>query len=522
MPACSLTALYSARTRSSSASSSPGSRIFSRCGHSVLTWPNSDSIQAWSVGVPGRPKCWAMRDAGQELAGGVGAHLRAVVATSRAARAAPVGRHGRPVRGRRRPARPRSAAVARSSASSEQALASSAAVNATSTWVEVSSAETTVASHLRETTSRTATAARPARGEVGEVVAPDPVRLPLQPVRPRLRGTGSRAGCLAAQGLRRPAPAAPWTRTRAPAPAGSRGGPACGATGRSRPSPRTAPRSRRVPSPAGRAAAARPAPRRRAGPQRGASAQRAPAVGPGRAAGTPARVDQPRATAWSTRASRPALTGASTRGGTGPAVSPNAIFPRADAAPPPARSPWPAAARSPRALLQRRLLGALPGRPGTAPPARPARPAWRPGRSCTTVDRSTPTVGRLALGGLPGQHRHIDLVLLARREQPPSLASSLLNSLPNSTSKPASERVRHAHKWLGIFNRVRLINSNAKQEREKSLAVWGRLSGVPNEAVRAGVFGPGGSQHVEGCRRGGAVDAGTRPAARSADSCGDR
>jgi hypothetical protein len=23
-----------------------------------LTWPNSDWIHAWSVGVPGRPKCW--------------------------------------------------------------------------------------------------------------------------------------------------------------------------------------------------------------------------------------------------------------------------------------------------------------------------------------------------------------------------------------------------------------------------------------------------------------------------------
>src|ERR671914_1179859 len=31
-----------------------------RWGHSALTWPNSDSIQAWSVGVPGRPKCWWM------------------------------------------------------------------------------------------------------------------------------------------------------------------------------------------------------------------------------------------------------------------------------------------------------------------------------------------------------------------------------------------------------------------------------------------------------------------------------
>ena len=34
--------------------------IFSRCGHSVLTWPNRVSIHAWSVGVPGRPKRAAM------------------------------------------------------------------------------------------------------------------------------------------------------------------------------------------------------------------------------------------------------------------------------------------------------------------------------------------------------------------------------------------------------------------------------------------------------------------------------
>ena len=34
--------------------------MVSRWGHSALTWPNSDSIHAWSVGVPGRPKCWAM------------------------------------------------------------------------------------------------------------------------------------------------------------------------------------------------------------------------------------------------------------------------------------------------------------------------------------------------------------------------------------------------------------------------------------------------------------------------------
>src|SRR5437016_636768 len=37
-----------------------GSSMRSRWGQSALTWLNRLSIQAWSVGVPGRPKCWAM------------------------------------------------------------------------------------------------------------------------------------------------------------------------------------------------------------------------------------------------------------------------------------------------------------------------------------------------------------------------------------------------------------------------------------------------------------------------------
>jgi hypothetical protein len=41
------------------ASSSPGSTMRSRCGCSALRWPKNDSIQAWSLGVAGRPKCWA-------------------------------------------------------------------------------------------------------------------------------------------------------------------------------------------------------------------------------------------------------------------------------------------------------------------------------------------------------------------------------------------------------------------------------------------------------------------------------
>jgi hypothetical protein len=54
----------------------------------------------------------------------------------------------------------RSAAVARASAASSRSSAASAAVNATSTCTEDSSAQTRVVSHLRETTSMMASAAR--------------------------------------------------------------------------------------------------------------------------------------------------------------------------------------------------------------------------------------------------------------------------------------------------------------------------------------------------------------------------
>src|SRR5664280_1042752 len=59
-PAWSRTALYFARVAASSARSVAGSRIASRCGYSALTCPLRLSIQAWSVGVCGRPKCWAI------------------------------------------------------------------------------------------------------------------------------------------------------------------------------------------------------------------------------------------------------------------------------------------------------------------------------------------------------------------------------------------------------------------------------------------------------------------------------
>ena len=44
----------------SSARSSFASLMWSRCGHSAFRWLNRLSIQAWSVGVPGRPKCCAI------------------------------------------------------------------------------------------------------------------------------------------------------------------------------------------------------------------------------------------------------------------------------------------------------------------------------------------------------------------------------------------------------------------------------------------------------------------------------
>ena len=57
MPACRRWLLYLARTESSTALSTVGSVMTSRWGHSALSVPLSDSIQAWSVGVVRRPKC---------------------------------------------------------------------------------------------------------------------------------------------------------------------------------------------------------------------------------------------------------------------------------------------------------------------------------------------------------------------------------------------------------------------------------------------------------------------------------
>src|SRR3954447_6933243 len=60
MPACRRSVLYWWRTVASSARRVAGSRMASRCGQSALMWLNRLSIHAWSVGVPGRPKCCAI------------------------------------------------------------------------------------------------------------------------------------------------------------------------------------------------------------------------------------------------------------------------------------------------------------------------------------------------------------------------------------------------------------------------------------------------------------------------------
>lgn len=52
--------LYSIWIRSSSARRTAGSVMVSRWGHSAFRVPFNDSIQAWSVGVEGLPKCWAI------------------------------------------------------------------------------------------------------------------------------------------------------------------------------------------------------------------------------------------------------------------------------------------------------------------------------------------------------------------------------------------------------------------------------------------------------------------------------
>jgi len=114
---------------------------------SALTWPNSDSIHAWSVGVPGRPKCWWI--AHKAMNSRVDPD---VICGPLSLMASRIGRDGS---SRLRSTRP-SWRAATSSASPSR---SSASQNTTWTWVAVSSADTISAIHLRETKSSITVAA---------------------------------------------------------------------------------------------------------------------------------------------------------------------------------------------------------------------------------------------------------------------------------------------------------------------------------------------------------------------------
>jgi hypothetical protein len=80
MPACRRTELYCWRTLAGSARRVAGSRTLARCGHSALTWPNSDPGPGLVGGRAGAAEVLVDGAQGHELAGGSGGHLRAVVA----------------------------------------------------------------------------------------------------------------------------------------------------------------------------------------------------------------------------------------------------------------------------------------------------------------------------------------------------------------------------------------------------------------------------------------------------------
>lgn len=170
------------------------------------------------------------------------------------------------------------------------------------------------------------TATGRARVKLGEVVAPDAVRLPRHPVRPGCgppapRGERPGSSRPSAPSTRRTVAVETYTRSSREARAASlRCERSTGAQSSNR--ARIAARSSSsspctAPPLAGKSASRLASRRARHSAARSGSRPRA--------AGTPAR-DQPRSTTSSPSASSPAFAGASTRVGTGPAVSPNALF----------------------------------------------------------------------------------------------------------------------------------------------------------------------------------------------------
>jgi hypothetical protein len=111
---------------------------------SCLMCPHSVSIQAWSVGVAGRPKCWAIEHTARNRQ--VSRQRISVPLSDTASSSGTAGSSS---------STPASSRSARRSASSSlsRPSASRACRNSTLTWVPVASAARMVAIHLRETMS---------------------------------------------------------------------------------------------------------------------------------------------------------------------------------------------------------------------------------------------------------------------------------------------------------------------------------------------------------------------------------
>ena len=119
-----------------------------RWGHSPLMWPKKLSIQAWSVGVRGRPWCWAMATAAMKAR--VSVEIMGPPLSDTASR---IGRRGSS-RGRSR----------RSSVNrSVRPSTARASSNTTRTWVEDSSDDATVEIQRRLSVSTMAKTQRRAR-----------------------------------------------------------------------------------------------------------------------------------------------------------------------------------------------------------------------------------------------------------------------------------------------------------------------------------------------------------------------
>jgi hypothetical protein len=242
-----------------------------KCGHSALTWPNSDPGPGLVGRRAGPAEVLVDRAQGHELPGGARGHLRAVVAEGQQYRL------GRVIDG----------------GVDQAVLAGDDALQQTLGGQRVSEDHLDLGGGLLggDDLGQPLAADQvldhdrgdPGAGEVGGVVDPGRSRSTLAGTGPSpgtaCGSTGHAGAAAAAAGPRVPARGARWPARPIPAPGRSRGGRACGESGRPRPTPQTAARSRRPPSPAGHASGCRQAPgprarRRRGGPATGRCAAR--------------------------------------------------------------------------------------------------------------------------------------------------------------------------------------------------------------------------------------------------------